>query len=72
MSASAISKTLIGSLVVSFLLVVQCANGATITRDDHYPFYTPGLVQYVAAKGVFPAVVVANPFGAGADGALLA
>jgi len=45
---------------------------ATISKDDQYPFYEPDLVQYVASKGSFPVVVVANPFGAGKDGALLA
>jgi len=67
-------KSLIGSLIAACLFVAQAApsaQGATITRDDHYPFYGPGLVQYVAAKGTFPAVVIANPFGAGRDGALL-
>ena len=54
------------------MLMVKNSQGATITRDDHYPFYGAGLVQYVASKGMFPAVVIAHPFGAGADKFLLA
>ncbi len=68
-------RALMGGLAAAVLLVAGgagTANSATITRDDYYPFYNPGLVQYVTAKGTFPTVVVANPFGAGADDALLA
>ena len=53
------------------MLMVNESQGATITRDDHYPFYSDNLVQYVASKGTFPALVIANPFGAGADRDLL-
>ena len=68
------------SLLFRLLVVVTCfspmlmvneSEGATITRDDHYPFYSDNLVQYVASKGTFPALVIANPFGAGADRDLL-
>ena len=51
--------------------MVKDSQGATITRDDHYPYYGAGLVQYVASKGTFPALVIANPFGVGADKDLL-
>ena len=54
------------------MLMVNDSQGATITRDDQYPFYGAGLVQFVASKGMFPAVVIANPFGAGAARGLLA
>ena len=47
--------------------IVTAAQAGTITRDDQYPLYSPSLVNYVAAKGSFPAVIVNNPF-PGPDG----
>ncbi len=72
MSAFRTLQVFVGGLTAVALAVgALVANAATITRDDHYPFYGPGLVQYVASKGTFPAVIIANPFGAGSDAALL-
>lgn len=64
-------KTLIGCVAAAILLVVQSANAATITRDELHPFYDPDLVRYVAANGSIPAVIIANPFSAGQNQALL-
>ncbi|MBT7288238.1 MAG: hypothetical protein HN834_22550 [Rhodospirillaceae bacterium] len=55
-----------------YLAVASCAQAATISKDDQYPFYNPSLVNYVASKGTFPVVVVANPFGTAKDDAFLA
>ncbi|MFP6749477.1 MAG: hypothetical protein VCD66_18015 [Alphaproteobacteria bacterium] len=74
MTKSFTMRAMRGGLAAAALLVASgagTAHGATITRDDYYPFYDPGLVQYVTAKGTFPAVVIANPFGPDADDALL-
>lgn len=65
-------KTFAGTFIAAFLFATFTANGATISRDHHSPFYNPGLVQYVAANGDFPAVIIANPFGAGSNATLLA
>ncbi|MDA1100145.1 MAG: hypothetical protein O2967_14300 [Proteobacteria bacterium] len=54
------------------MLLSQVACTATITGEDQYAFYDPDLVQYVASRGDFPVLVIANPFGAGSDEALLA
>ena len=64
-------KTLIGCVTAAILFVVQIANATTITRDELHPFHDPDLVRYVAAIGSIPAVIIANPFGAGQDQALL-
>ena len=67
-------KTFAAALAAAVLLLAQaaCSNTNTISRDDLYSFYHPDLVQYVASKGDFPVLVIASPFGAGSDGALLA
>ena len=65
-------KTFAGTFIAALLVATFTANGATISRDDHSPFYSPGLVQYVAANGDFPVVIIANPFGAGSNATLLA
>ena len=31
------------------MLMVNESQGATITRDDHYPYYSDDLVQYMAS-----------------------
>lgn len=64
-------KMLIGGIAAAILLVPQSVNAATITRDELHPFYDPDLVRHVAANGSIPAVIIANPFGAGQDQALL-
>lgn len=55
---------------LSLLVLGACAT--VITHDHRHSFYEPDLVRYVAAQGSFPVVVIANPFGPGADDALLA
>lgn len=65
-------KAFIGGLAASALLMTQVASAATIHSDELHGFYEATLVQYVTSKGNFPTVVVANPFGSGSNGALLA
>ncbi|MBL6954506.1 MAG: hypothetical protein ISR50_17845 [Alphaproteobacteria bacterium] len=65
-------QAFIGGLAVALLLLTQGACTNTITGDNRYAFYHPDLVRYVAAQGDFPVLIIANPFGAGLDGALLA
>ena len=67
-------KAFAGGLVAALLLLTQgaCTNTSIITKENRYGFYEPDLVQYVAAQGDFPVLVIANPFGAGTDDDLLA
>lgn len=56
----------------ALLLLAGCAAGvATITHDDLAPFYSPQVVNYTAQNGEFPTAIYGNPFGSGADRALL-
>jgi hypothetical protein len=54
------------------LTLAACTNTNTISGDDHYAFYHPDLVQYVASRGDFPVLIIGSPFGAGSDNDLLA
>jgi len=65
-------RAFIGGLATALLLLTQGACTNTITGDNRFAFYHPGLVRYVASQGDFPVLIIANPFGAGSDGALLA
>lgn len=65
-------KAFAGGVVAALLLLTQGACTSTITKENRYSFYDPDLVQYVAAQGDFPVLVIANPFGAGTDDELLA
>ncbi len=67
-------KAFAGGVVAVLLLLVQgaCTSTSVITKENRYGFYSPDLVQYVAAQGDFPVLVIANPFGAGTDDDLLA
>lgn len=72
MKNSTNAKSLVGAVTASLLFLTQSVGAATIYSDDLSGFYEPELVNYVAAQGSFPAVVIANPFGPRADDALLA
>ncbi len=65
-------KSLAGAVTAAMLFLTQGVGAATIYGDDMSGFYGPGLVNYVAAKGNFPAIVIDNPFGPQTDNALLA
>lgn len=73
MTKSTRMMTFAGNLIAAVLLFAlgACTTGTTISSDDLYSFYSPDLVQYVASRGDFPVLVIANPFGAGADGDLI-
>ena len=50
------------------LVLAACAGVTTVTRTDHYPFYTPDVVQYAIADGELAAEIHGQPFpGAGTD-----
>ncbi len=71
MTISTCVKTFAGGRAAAFLLLALGACSTVISSDERHGFYHPGLVQYVASKGSFPVVIIANPFGAGTEGALL-
>lgn len=48
------------------LVLAACAGMTTVTRTDHYPFYTPNVVQYAIADGELAAEIYGQPF-PGAD-----
>lgn len=64
MSAQKLAKPALAAATVAATLLASSYAGSagTITRDDQYPFYGPGLVNYVASQGQFPAVFVNAPF----------
>ncbi|HJM90349.1 MAG: hypothetical protein QGG19_19045 [Alphaproteobacteria bacterium] len=72
MTKSLSLKISIGACTFAMLCLGQSVGAATIYSDDLGGFYEPSLVQYVASKGSFPTVVIANPFGAETNDALLA
>ncbi len=72
MTKSLSLKSFVGVCMAAMLCLSQSVGAATIYSDDVGGFYEPSLVQYVTSKGSFPTVVIANPFGANADDALLA
>jgi hypothetical protein len=65
-------KTFVGACTAAMLCLSQSVGAATIYSDDVGGFYEPSLVRYVASQGSFPAVIIANPFGADTNDALLA
>ena len=72
MTKSLSLKTFVGACTAALLCLSQSAGAATIYSDDVGGFYEPSLVRYVVSKGSFPTVVIANPFGASTNDALLA
>lgn len=55
------------------LVLAACAGVTTVTRVDHYPFYTPNVVQYAIADGELAAEIYGQPFpGAGTDAETIA
>lgn len=61
---------MIGVSAIAAALAMPALAG-TVSRDDQYPFYGPGLVNYVASRGPVPAVIINNPFGSEAGKAAL-
>ena len=48
-------------------LLAACVGGnaTTLTYVDHYPYYSPGVVQWAAVDGEFNTEIYGDPFGGG-------
>ena len=48
-------------------LLAACAGGnfSTVSYVDHYPYYSPGVVQWAAIDGEFNTEIYGDPFGGG-------
>ncbi len=51
--------------LLGIVLTSEGANATTLTYVDHYPYYSPGVVQWAMIDGEFNTEIYGDPFGGG-------
>ena len=58
-------KLLLATGLAALLAACVGGNASTLTYVDHYPYYSPGVVQWAVVDGEFNTEIHGDPFGGG-------